>query len=456
MFLYRYYQRRKNRIKTFQKIILKLIISAILWTLANPLAFAYQSLPLSKNLPKKKILKNGLTLIYQKDESSAITALHIFIQGGKKAEPLEKRGLSYLTSRLAVEIPDRGKVQALMSLASLTSLSSKGDYTFIKIACLSEALDETLKIMLKIMTDPLFSGLRINWIKERMLNNKKTEEDNPLNVAHNAHLETLLAEKNYGGSVFGSEDSLNKIEKKDIVNFYKNYFRGGNMIAAVSSNLEEEELLKICTKYLKEFPEGTPPQSKLESLSRKEERKIFLEKETKQSVVSLAFPLPKLTTRNFTLAFLLETLLGKGVGSKLWPLRSKEKLAYNVNARATSMIEGGILEAYLETDNKKKETAMEALKKVIDELFEEGLTEEELEVTKIQSKAMFLRDNETKEAKTLNLAAFEALGLGYEFLNNFFKEIDEITIEEINAYIRDFLDPEKGMELIVGPKDKQK
>lgn len=441
---------------TFQKIILKLIILVMLWTLANPLAFADQSLPPGKNLLKKKILKNGLTLIYQIDESSAITALHILFRGGKKSAPPGKRGLSYLTTRLAVEIPDRGKVQALMRLASRTSLSSKGDYTFIKIACLSEALEDTLKIMSKIMTDPLFSGLRINWIKELMLNIKKTEEDNPLNVAHNAHLETLLAEKNYGGSVFGTEDSLKEIAKKDIVNFYNNYFRGGNMIATVSSDLEEKELLKICTKYLKEFPEGTPPQSKPESFSRKEDRKIFIEKETKQSVVSLAFPLPKLTTRNFTLAFLLETLLGKGVGSKLWSLRSKEKLAYNVDSRATPMIEGGILEAYLETDNKKKETAMEALKKVLDELFEEGVTEEELEVTKIQSKAIFLRDNETKEAKTLNLAAFEALGLGYEFLNTFSKEIETITLEEINAYIKDVLNPEKGMEVIVGSKDEQK
>lgn len=228
------------------------------------------------------------------------------------------------------------------------------------------------------------------------------------------------------------------------------------MIAAVSSDLEEEELFKICTKYLEKFPGGSPPQSKPEFFSKKEEKKIFIEKETKQSVVSLAFPLQKLTARNFALGFLLETLLGKGVGSRLWPLRAKERLAYNVNSRATRMREGGILETYLETDHAKEETAMEALKKVLNQLFEKGLIEEELEVTKTQSKASFLRNNETKEAKTFNLAAFEGLGLGYEFLNNFFKEINAITLEEINAYLKDVLDPEKGMEVIVGPKDEFK
>lgn len=452
----RYYQRKKIRIMRSQKIISKLIISAILSFFLSTLVFSDQSLPLSKNFSKNKIQSNGLMLILEKDESSAITVLQILIRGGIKAEPEGKRGLSYLTTRLAVEIPDQGKVRALMNLASRISMSTEGDYTLIKVVSLSESLEETLKIMAKIMTDPLFSGLRINLLKEQMLNQKKTEEDNPLNVAHNAHLEALLAGKGYGGSHFGSEDSLKEIKKKDLVNFYKNYFKAGNMVAAASSNLDEKELLEICTKYLEGFPEGTPPQEKSESSVKKEAKKIFIEKDTKQSVVSVAFPLPKLTARNYARAIMLENLLGKGVGSKLWPLRSKERLAYNVDARATQMKEGGIIEAYLETDHAREKMAMEALKKNLNELFEGGMTEKELETTKTQAKASFLRNNETKEARTFNLTFLEGLGLGYEFFNNFFKEIEAITLEEINAYIKDVLNPEKGMEVIVGPKDEAK
>jgi predicted Zn-dependent peptidase len=149
---------------------------------------------------------------------------------------------------------------------------------------------------------------------------------------------------------------------------------------------------------------------------------------------------------------MVENLLGKGVGSRLWALRYREKLAYTVNSRATQMKDGGILEAYLETDKEKKEVALEALKKVLSSLFEEGITEEELEVTKINTKASFLRDNETKGIRAGNLVSFEALGLGYEFLSGFFQEIDEIGLDEINTYIKDIFNPEKGVEVIIGPK----
>jgi len=439
-----------------RKKFFKPFIPTILFFLINSLIFAGQESSYWKNYPKKKILDNGITLIYQKDESSATTVMNIVIKGGKRVVPPSKRGLAYLTSRLAIEIPDRSKVQALMMQASHVSMSSKADYSFILVACLSEMLEDTIKLMSKIITDPLFSGLRIKLIKDRMKQQMKTEEDNPLNVAHNAHLETLLAEKGYAGSVLGSEESQKNIKKDDIVRFYKNYYRGGNMIVAVSSDLEEEAILGICTELLEKFPSGVPSPTEKESLTNESKKEITIEKETKQSVVSLAFPLPEMSARNFALAFMMDTFLGKGVGSELWALRSKEKLAYNVSSRANRMKDGGMLEAYLETDNEKQELALEELKKLLYEIFEEGITEEELKITKTQSKTSFLRNNETKDTRTLNLATFEAMDLGYEYLEGFFKEVDAITLEEMNAYIKDVLDPEKVTQVIVGPKGENK
>jgi zinc protease len=117
------------------------------------------------------------------------------------------------------------------------------------------------------------------------------------------------------------------------------------------------------------------------------------------------------------------------------------------------MKDGGMLEAYLETDKEKKEVALKAIKNVLNNLFEKGMTEEELEVAKIYTKTSFLRNNETKETRARNLASYEALGLGYEFLSGFFLEIDAIGLDEINTYIKDTLNPEKALEVVIGPKD---
>lgn len=440
--------------KSKKTLLFSLIIA--IWILGFTRLFLCGSeISIWKNLPRKKILANGLTFIYQQDDSSAITVLYFLIKGGKKVEPLEKRGLSYLTTRLAVEIPDKGKIQALMNQASRLTMGAKGDYSFIKISCLSESLEETLKIVTKIMIKPLFSGLRIKTIKEQMLNYKKTAEDDPLRKAHNIFLDSILADKGYGGSVYGSEDSLKKIEKNDAVSFYQNYFKSHNIIAAASSDLEQNKLLEICRPYLEKFKKGSlPRKSNPVYPSNKNEKQIFIAKEAKQSLVSLGYFLPKMSAKNYVLAFILENFLGKGPGSKLWPLRYQQKLAYNVDCRITEMKEGGILEAYLETDQSKVAKALVSLKEILNKLSEEGLTVDEFRAAKIYSRASFLRNMETKESRTLKFASFEAFGLGCEFLNEFFEELANITLEDMNLYLRKVLNPTQAVEVIIGPKEK--
>jgi|GEM_PF-153649 len=436
----------------FFKKILKLAFICYLFFTFLPASFPSEKLPVWKNTFQKKILANGLTIIHQRDESSLITVLQIIIKGGKRAVPEGKEGLAYLTTRLSIEIPDISKIQKLMKQASNISMSCRGDYSFINLKCLSNNLEESLKVITKIIQDPLFSGLRINNIKKYMIYRSKKSEDDPIFMEDKIHLKSFFGKTGYGSSAFGSKESLKSIKKKDIENFYKKNFLANNMIVSVSSDLEEEFLIETIRKFFTKFPQGKIEETKLKGAYEPKDKYIFLEKDTKQTLVSIGFPLPEITASNFILAFLIENLLGKGVNSKLWFLRSRDKLAYNVNSQATQMKEGGFLKVYLETENKNKDRALEALKKVLQTVYEKGITEEKLEETKIISKANFLRINETKEERISNLAYFEVTGLGYEFLNQFFEEIDKTSLEEINTYIKDILNPDKGVEVIIGQK----
>jgi len=426
----------------------------IVWLFICLIILFSQLSALTKLQPKKKILSNGLELIYQTDPSSAITVLQILIKGGKGAEPEDKHGLAYLTTRLTVEIPDFSKVRELMNQASQVYWTSKADYSFIHIVSLSENLENTLKISTEILLKPLFSSIRIDRIKKQMTYQKKREEDDAIKVGHSAVLEKLFAGTSYGGPFLGSEDTLKSIKKRDIQDFYNKHFNAKNMIISAISDLEEEKLTGILERYLLKIPSGEPLSFKQKLAQIPEEKSIFIEKDTKQFYISLAFPLPEITPKNYALAYMTETLLGKGVSSRLWFLRTKEKLAYNINCVATQMIDGGMLEAYIETDKDKKDVALKALRKTLNQLYEEGISEEELAITKTYSIASFLMDNETKANRASNLAYYEAINFGYEFLNRFDEEIGAISLEEMNAYIKERLDPEKAVEIIVGPKEE--
>jgi zinc protease len=406
--------------------------------------------------PQKQIFENGLTVISQKDDSSAITILEILVKGGKQSELPGQEGLSYLATRLALEIPDRASVQEVMEKSARTMMTSRGDYSFIHLECLSEYLDPILKIVSGILKEPLFSSIRVSRITGVMSEQAKIESDDNMNVGHLALLRTFLKGRGYSGSIFGEESSLKKLKSREIETYYKASFTPGNMILASVSDLDSEHLTAVLKKYFGDLkPQKTPPSpatSRTDGRTGLELPEKLIEKDSAQTLISSGYALPPLTEKNYTLAVLAESLLGRGPGSRLWPLRTERKLAYNVNAKATVMKGGGLIEAYLETDPAKAAEARDALTSALREVWAHGVTPDELQVAKTFARADFLRGNEPKSNRTETLGSFEALGLGFEYFSRYLEDLNAVTLDEINIYLQTILDPANEATVIVGRK----
>jgi predicted Zn-dependent peptidase len=149
---------------------------------------------------------------------------------------------------------------------------------------------------------------------------------------------------------------------------------------------------------------------------------------------------------------LLETLLGKGPGSRLWPLRVDERLAYGVDADLTWTKSAGILIAHLETGRSKENEAAAALDRTLDALREKGVTEAEMEATRTMARARFLRSTEAKAARLRTLGLFETLGFTDPgFPLPLLEAITGTTAEDMNAFVRQVLDPARALRISVGP-----
>ncbi len=410
----------------------------------------------SENTALKEItLENGLRVIHEHDDSSQITVVQFFIKGGQRAEPAGKAGLAYLTTRLALEIPDFTKTQRLMDQATGLYMACQEDCTFITLSCLSENLDESLDLVSEIMRKPLMTGVRINRIKERMEDQLKTGEDDSFNLAHSASMAAFFKDTPYAPSVFGSKNSLKAIKKSDITGFFRQYFHARNMLIVVISDLKEKDITGLIDAHYGALPSGPAPDLPSFTARPAPEESIFEEKDKEQSFVSAAFALDIRTPREYALGYLLDCLLGKGIQSRLWDLRVRQKLAYSVQSRLTYAEQGTLLEAFLETEHSKTEKAREALGAVLSELHGKGIDDQELEMTKHYAKAKIMRDNETKVSRSGTLAFYETVGLGYAFLAGILREIDSISLDEINGFIMSGLSPEDCLFVIIGPAEDE-
>lgn len=401
----------------------------------------------------RNVTEAGLTWIFRKDESSALTCVLILVRGGTGADPAGEAGLAYLTTRSAVDIPDEGKVRDIMLQSTRLSVAGLADGTIVSVQCLSENLEDALKTVTRILRDPLISGLRIDAIKENMRHQSKTELDDSVRAGRAEAMKAFFGPEGCGGPIWGTDESLKAIRKKDVVDFYKSRFTLPNMLLSVSSDLEEAAVARLAGKYFSDFPAGPRPEDRPLVPSIPVERRIVRVKDAEQTYVGLHFPLPPLSARTHALACLTEDLLGGGVGSRLWPLRSRDHLAYTVDSSLVLSAGGGLLSAYLETSPAKLDRARKSLEAVIRELGAGNLSEEDLEIARHSAAAAFLRANEMKDAWARTALLFEARGLGFERAERFPAELAAVGLDEMNTFLKTVLSMDRAVEVIIGPKE---
>ena len=407
------------------------------------------------NPPERFTLSTGVPCVYQKDPVSPTSVVGLFIGGGKSAVPSGCDGLAAVSTRLLLEIPDESKIQDLMAQATRLSYVCLEDSSIILIECLTEHLESALGLAGKIVLDPLISGLRVGRAKELMSANGKADEDDPVTVARNAVFGAFFGGVGYGSALYGTETSLKAIDRKDVVSFVRRLVVKPNVFFCVESDLDREAVRRLLEKSFAAFPDAAAAEIPRQDPVPPTDRDISRERETRQTYVGRAYALPRAGLADMARGDLLETVLGKGPGSRLWPLREDERLAYGVDAGLTWMKSAGVLVAYLETGKDRGAEAAAALDRTLEDLREKGLTEGEIEATRTMARARFLRETEAKSPRLRILGLFETLGLGAESAAGLLEAFDAVTLEEMNAYIRQVLDPARALRVTVGPPERE-
>jgi predicted Zn-dependent peptidase len=360
-------------------------------------------------------------------------------------------GLAAISTRILLEIPDEGKVQALMSQAARLNYVCLEDVSIVVVECLSEHLEEALRLAAKIVQDPLISGLRVGRAKDLLKAYSRMDEDDPVTTGRNVVFSALYGGRGYGSLLYGTESSLAALDRKDVVSFIRRSVVKPNVFFGVQSDLDPGPVRALLEKFFDGIPNGPAPERTDQTAAVPDDRELVVHKSTRQSSVERAYCLPRKDLTDMAKGVLLETLLGKGPGSRLWSLRVDERLAYTVDADLTWTRTGGVLIAHLETGKARVPEAAAALGRVIDGLRDNGLADDELEAVRATAWTRFLRATEAKGPRLRTLGLYEALGLGPGSVADLLAAVKAVTREEMEAFIREVLDPARALKVTVGP-----
>ena len=404
---------------------------------------------------KEHTLSNGLTVLANEDECSAMAAVNLLYRVGSRDESAERTGFAHLFEHLMFRgtksIPDfDGPVQ---EVCGENNAFTTADYTNFYITTPKDNFETALWLEADRMT-----GLDITPEKLAIEKSVVIEEFNQrfLNRPYGEQWHTLrrmvYTHHPYRWPVIGlTPDHIRDASLEDVKAFYSRFYNPSNAILSVSAALPAERIFEAAEHYFGELPPvATPERTEYPAEPRiTSPRRHTIEANVPADQITIAFVMDSRGERGYYLCDLLTDLLAGGESARIYQHLVRQRQLFSAaNAYITGESERGmlILTGQL-TEGTTIEEAEEALYGELEMLVREPVGDYELRKVQNKFEANITFGELNVMNKAMNLGYYRMLG-DMSLLNGEIDIYRSITAEEIADYITKNLSRNQSATLI--------
>ncbi len=410
--------------------------------------------------PAREItLDNGLKIIFIRDHSLPRVSMMLLVRAGIREEAEEKGGINALTSQLLEQgTASKSSPQvadAFADLGSEFSVSPGDDATMISADALSTSAENLLGLFYEVISSPSFKDVEIKRLKSQFVASMKKRLDNPMAMVEENFQNFLYEGHPYERALIGDEKSLAKIKKQDIVKHYLNWYRPNNSALAVVGAFNEVFERKVIETF-KKWPQrplkkiNTPQLADLTDFKMKVVSKSGLA-QTQIRIGQRGVPRQNSDYLKLRVA---NEILGGGFVSRLnQKIRDDLGLTYSISSFVEAHSDRGAMGISTFTKNQSVgQTISEALK-VLEEYVTKGVNENELRAAKNLLIGQFPKSIETADRLASNYLFLDFYGIPRTYLTNYNRNVEEITLNEVNEVIKKYYSP-RNLRVVVYGDDK--
>jgi predicted Zn-dependent peptidase len=315
----------------------------------------------------------------------ALTILVAFDAGARNERP-EENGMAHFLEHLVFKggetYPTYKDVnETAERLGGVLNAYTSHDLVAFHITVRAESAPAAIDLLSDFVARPRLDPEELDRERGVVIQEINRAHDQPSMIAEYLIDRAAFGEHPLGRTVLGTEANLSMFTREGIIAFRERRWagpRGGVFLAGNVDHLPEEPELQELFGRFPELPEPDPappapafaPQTLVE------------QRETNQSHLRMIYrPAVTVTDPAKRAALsIYSTLLGGSMGSRLFEeIREKRGLCYSVSAADHTFSDVAILQLSSGLDSSKCVEAYERMREIVDQLREEGPTEEEVE-----------------------------------------------------------------------------
>ncbi|MEI8128879.1 MAG: pitrilysin family protein [bacterium] len=391
---------------------------------------------------KKYRLDNSATLLITPNDLNDIIAMSIYAKGGGFLEKIPGTAdiMSSVMLKGTKKYSSLELAQVLEENGIKIAPSASADNFSIEVLTTKSQLPKTLELLDEVINNATFSDYEIEKTKTSMLNSIKNSRDVPFNLAIEEYKSLIYENSVYSNGTKLFEKTLPKIQKEDILDYYKTIFSPQNIVISVNGNINTADIANQLTDIFGEVGNDikfnnfdyNSYASKIYPLtaSKASVKKV---KDLKTAWLVLGWQAAGvLNQEDCATLQIINTILGSGMSSRLFRnIRDQEGLAYQLGSSYSPKILRGAFTLYIGTNPKTLALAKEKMLAEVNRMKTEFVSDKELQEAKDKIIGNYIISQETNLDKASTVGWFEASGRGFDFKDKYENIINSVTASDI-------------------------
>jgi zinc protease len=414
---------------------------------------------MNPNSIHRTVLPNGLTVLVQEDRTAPVVAIVTYVKAGYFDETDDENGIAHALEHMFFK---GTKTRGVGDIAKETKASGGYlnahtiyDHTGYYTVLPSSGFAKGLEIQADAYANSIIDANELAKEMEVIIQEAKRKSDNPSAVATETLYELLHDAHRMRRWRIGREPGLRAFTRDKMNRFYRNFYRPGNTILAISGDIDPAEALRRVTDLYGALEGGDPERNPGPSEPDHEGfRYRELSGDIAQSQLVFGWRTPGTLDPDTAVLDVAASILATGRASRLYRSVREKKLASSVTAYDYTPTELGVFVVHAETEPENTADAAGVIWDQLHQLRVGALENDELTRVRRIFEARWVRRLETAEGRANYLAEWEALG-GWRMGEEYFERFMNASADDVQRVARKYLAEEGASALVYRPASSQ-
>lgn len=443
-------------------------------------------------------LDNGLRIIHLPSDSKVVYCGYQINAGTRNEEPGEE-GLAHFCEHVTFKGTERRKawhiLNCLESVGGDLNAYTNKEGTVYYSAILKEHIARAVDLLTDIVFHSVYPQAEIDKEVEVICDEIESYNDSPAELIYDEFENIIFKGSPLGHNILGTAEQVRSFKTEDALRFTRKLYRPDNAIFFAYGDIDFKKLVKLIRKALADDDSGKVAENAANSVGKLAEEKlpqisqitqisgdensitteksvspvksvgpenypsvgkeiagqtIVMQKNTHQAHVMIGTRAYDVNDSRRMPLYLLNNMLGgPGMNAKLnLALREHNGLVYTVESTMVAYGDTGIWSIYFGCDEHDVKRCLRLVRKELDKFMQKPLSEAQLKAAKKQIKGQVGVACDNRENFALDFGK-SFLHYGWEKnVDRLYKQVDEITAEQIQAVAQELFDKDRLTTLI--------